>query len=305
MATNKNKQYKFVFVSNFPEGSSGSVHEVVGEAENKIIVEDQILDLQDLAQECHVYPIKRLSKNKFEDKFILPGRGIKNEYFIPNVEHLPKWRDNSEDEMEILQSALSDVQSKIMENINLLLVDEKPIFTLKDMAEQHAKPDWQAVLKRAQKIRGVFKYEPTREESEKSLKQVIEDAKEFDLSKVKDFHLFCEQLAGKTCDLKTTLKNMEEKKEYDYINPQHYKQGGMELWEKQVAIWGEEAYITHCHITAMKYRMRAGLKPDQSIERDIEKAKWYETKAEELQLVVDNKRKHPVSEEKCVKKENN
>ena len=69
---------------------------------------------------------------------------------------------------------------------------------------------------------------------------------------------------------------------YDYINPDHYKQSGKEVIEMMVDIWGKEAVATHCEITAFKYRMRLGLKPDQPIERDIEKAKWYEAKAKEL-----------------------
>jgi hypothetical protein len=35
-------------------------------------------------------------------------------------------------------------------------------------------------------------------------------------------------------------------------------------------------------MTAFKYRMRLGLKPDQPIGRDLEKAMWYENKANEL-----------------------
>lgn len=74
----------------------------------------------------------------------------------------------------------------------------------------------------------------------------------------------------------------EPNPEYDHINPDHYKQGGKEVIEKMLDIWGKEAVATHCEITAFKYRMRLGLKPDQPIERDIEKAKWYEAKAKEL-----------------------
>ena len=69
---------------------------------------------------------------------------------------------------------------------------------------------------------------------------------------------------------------------YDHINPDHYKQSGKEVIDMMVDIWGKEAVATHCEITAFKYRMRLGLKPDQPIERDIEKAKWYEAKAKEL-----------------------
>ena len=69
---------------------------------------------------------------------------------------------------------------------------------------------------------------------------------------------------------------------YDHINPSHYKQSGKEVIDMMVDIWGKEAVATHCEITAFKYRMRLGIKPDQPIERDIEKAKWYEAKAKEL-----------------------
>lgn len=69
---------------------------------------------------------------------------------------------------------------------------------------------------------------------------------------------------------------------YDYINPSHYKTGGMEVFDMMVKIWGVEKAIAHCEMTAFKYRMRVGKKPNQPIERDLEKAKWYEDKASEL-----------------------
>lgn len=74
-----------------------------------------------------------------------------------------------------------------------------------------------------------------------------------------------------------------ESKEYDYINPSHYKQGGKETIEKMVDIWGPMAVAIHCEITAFKYMERLGAKPDQPIERDLAKARWYLNKAEELQ----------------------
>lgn len=75
---------------------------------------------------------------------------------------------------------------------------------------------------------------------------------------------------------------MSDKKEYDYINPSHYLIGGKETFDIMVEIWGIESAITHCEMTAFKYRMRLGKKPDQPIERDLAKAKWYEDKANEL-----------------------
>jgi len=72
------------------------------------------------------------------------------------------------------------------------------------------------------------------------------------------------------------------KVEYDYINPNHYKGSSKETIEMMEDIWGTEALIAHCEITAFKYRVRLGKKPDQPIERDLEKAFWYENKAQEL-----------------------
>ncbi len=95
-----------------------------------------------------------------------------------------------------------------------------------------------------------------------------------------------------TDGLKEIPKEMEDKelakgmlaqvKPYDYINPNHYKQGGKEVIEMMEAIWGKESLGVYCEMNAFKYRMRAGLKPEQSVQRDLEKAKWYETKANTL-----------------------
>jgi hypothetical protein len=49
-----------------------------------------------------------------------------------------------------------------------------------------------------------------------------------------------------------------------------------------IDVYGKEAFINFCEINAFKYRMRAGLKETESIVEDIEKAKWYENKANEL-----------------------
>lgn len=70
--------------------------------------------------------------------------------------------------------------------------------------------------------------------------------------------------------------------EYDFINPNHYKQGSKEVIEMMELIWGKESLGVYCEMNAFKYRMRLGLKPEQSVERDLEKANWYEQKAKEL-----------------------
>jgi hypothetical protein len=74
----------------------------------------------------------------------------------------------------------------------------------------------------------------------------------------------------------------KEQEQYDFVNPEHYKQGSMEVIDMMKLLWGTEALILHCEMTAFKYRMRAGRKPDQSIERDLEKARWYDDKAKKL-----------------------
>ena len=65
-------------------------------------------------------------------------------------------------------------------------------------------------------------------------------------------------------------------------NPSHYKSMDKEVWEIMVMVWGKEAFIKHCEMTAFKYRMRAGKKSGNSVEQDMNKAKWYEDKAAEL-----------------------
>lgn len=71
-------------------------------------------------------------------------------------------------------------------------------------------------------------------------------------------------------------------KEYDNINPNHYKQSGKEVIEMMIDIWGSENVAKYCEMNAFKYRMRVGLKPNQPIQQEIDKALWYENKAKEL-----------------------
>jgi len=78
------------------------------------------------------------------------------------------------------------------------------------------------------------------------------------------------------------INNLDQKEDYDFVNPEHYKRGSMEVIDMMKLLWGTEALITHCEMTAFKYRMRAGTKPDQPIERELEKARWYDEKAKKL-----------------------
>ena len=73
-----------------------------------------------------------------------------------------------------------------------------------------------------------------------------------------------------------------EKESYDFVNPSHYKKFEKETYEMMIDIWGVEAYIKHCEMCAFKYKLRAGEKPDQPVERDLEKAEWYLEMANKL-----------------------
>ena len=74
----------------------------------------------------------------------------------------------------------------------------------------------------------------------------------------------------------------ESKSDLDAINPEHYKKGGKQVWQMMIDIWGKDSYIAFCEMNAFKYRMRAGNKPGNSTEQDMEKAKWYENQIQQL-----------------------
>jgi len=69
---------------------------------------------------------------------------------------------------------------------------------------------------------------------------------------------------------------------YDHINPSHYKRYSEEVIDMMIKIYGKEKVAIYCELNAFKYRMRAGTKPDQPIERDLEKENWYLNKKKEL-----------------------
>lgn len=84
------------------------------------------------------------------------------------------------------------------------------------------------------------------------------------------------------------VNKIEVNNNYDYVNPSHYKSYEKEVIEMMEDVWGVEKLISYCEMNSFKYRMRLGNKPNQSIERDLEKANWYEDKAKELRLKIQN-----------------
>lgn len=73
-------------------------------------------------------------------------------------------------------------------------------------------------------------------------------------------------------------------KEYNHINPTHYNLGDKEVWEVMISVYGLQEFLIFCKLNAFKYRMRMGKKPDQSIDREYQKMKWYEDKIRELTM---------------------
>lgn len=74
-----------------------------------------------------------------------------------------------------------------------------------------------------------------------------------------------------------------ETKKYEYVNhPSHYNNYNIEVIDMMERIWGKENTALWCEMTAFKYRMRVGTKPDNSIEQDLKKERWYLDKAEEI-----------------------
>lgn len=67
----------------------------------------------------------------------------------------------------------------------------------------------------------------------------------------------------------------EEKEEYDFVQPSHYKKGDKEVWEIMIDMFGQEKFESFCLLNAFKYISRAGSKPGDDFKQDINKAVWY------------------------------
>lgn len=59
----------------------------------------------------------------------------------------------------------------------------------------------------------------------------------------------------------------------DYINPDHYKTGGIETIEYMKAKSTPEEFKGHLRLTALKYLSRYGQKDNEL--QELKKAKWY------------------------------
>ena len=81
-----------------------------------------------------------------------------------------------------------------------------------------------------------------------------------------------------------TLEEVDKSMDkYEMVNhPKHYNNYDKEVIDMIEDIWGTYLAAIWCEITAFKYRMRMGTKPDNDIYQDIKKEKWYLEKRSEL-----------------------
>lgn len=79
------------------------------------------------------------------------------------------------------------------------------------------------------------------------------------------------------------IKNSKNMSEIEGVNhPSHYNQGKVECIDAMESAYGIDDVIAFCKCNAFKYQWRAGHKDNESIEKDIAKAQWYQNKALEL-----------------------
>ncbi|MCT4631286.1 MAG: DUF3310 domain-containing protein [Firmicutes bacterium] len=84
----------------------------------------------------------------------------------------------------------------------------------------------------------------------------------------------------------------EDAKEYDYVNPSHYKEGYKEVQDMMIDVFGKQNYMMFCYMNAFKYRMRLGKKPGQGLELELDKVRWYENRAAELSAEKNSLKEH-------------
>ena len=90
-------------------------------------------------------------------------------------------------------------------------------------------------------------------------------------------------ITNNTDNNNTDNNNTVTNDNYEQVNhPSHYNNYGKEVIDMMESIWGTEKLIAFCEMNAFKYRMRMGTKPDNPIQQDIEKEKWYLNKAKQL-----------------------
>ena len=74
----------------------------------------------------------------------------------------------------------------------------------------------------------------------------------------------------------TQMSLQDNHKPYEQVNhPSHYNKYDVEVVDMMEKIWGKYETAIWCKLTAFKYRMRLGEKPDNPIQQDLNKESWY------------------------------
>ena len=122
-------------------------------------------------------------------------------------------------------------------------------------------------------------------EKYKNLEQRIIDSEEaYSLESSKDSRASCNNvIKDNISNTKKFLNNKSIDNNYEHVNhPSHYNNYDKEVIDMMEAIWGPEETAIFCKLNAFKYRLRMGTKPDNNIQQDLEKEKWYLNKYHEL-----------------------
>lgn len=87
----------------------------------------------------------------------------------------------------------------------------------------------------------------------------------------------------------THLSSQYNDKPYEQVNhPSHYNKYDVEVVDMMEKIWGKQETAIWCKLTAFKYRMRLGEKPDNPIQQDLNKESWYLQKYNQLKSELEN-----------------
>ena len=72
------------------------------------------------------------------------------------------------------------------------------------------------------------------------------------------------------------MEQENKKDNYEYVNhPSHYEQYGMDVIDMARKIWGDKIILGFAIVSAFKYRMRMGNKPNEPMDRDLKKEEFY------------------------------
>lgn len=87
---------------------------------------------------------------------------------------------------------------------------------------------------------------------------------------------------------------MNDSEKYEYVNhPSHYNHWSEETIDQMIKLFGLQNTINFCEMTAFKYAMRMGFKPDNTVLQDLEKRNWYLDKMNELKNRLTNPSPEP------------